>query len=42
LVADGEQVLGDTRPATLASRASLALAYRAAGRLAEAEDLQKR
>jgi tetratricopeptide (TPR) repeat protein len=41
-LADREQLLGDAHPNTLTSRNNLALAYRAAGRLAEAEDLQKR
>jgi len=41
-LADSEQVLGETHPATLASRNNLAYAYRAAGRLAEDEDLQRR
>jgi hypothetical protein len=40
--ADREQVLGGTHPDTLGSRNNLAAAYRAAGRLAEAEELQKR
>ena len=39
---DREQLLGDTHPDTLNSRRNLADAYRAAGRLAEAERLQKR
>lgn len=41
-LADRQQVLGDTHPSTQTSRNNLAMAYRAAGRPAEAEDLQKR
>jgi hypothetical protein len=36
-VADSERLLGDTHPDTLNSRNNLVYAYRAAGRLAEAE-----
>jgi hypothetical protein len=42
LLADRERVLGDTHPDTLTSRGNLAAAYQDAGRLAEAEELQKR
>jgi tetratricopeptide (TPR) repeat protein len=42
LVTDCEQLLGDTDPNTLTSRNSLANAYRAAGRLAEAIPLLER
>ena len=42
LVTDSEQLLGDTHPSILTYRNNLAYAYREAGRLAEAEDLQER
>jgi tetratricopeptide (TPR) repeat protein len=42
LVADREQLLGDTHPDTLATRNNLALAYKAAGRLDEAFSLFER
>jgi hypothetical protein len=41
-LADREQLLGDTHPDTLTSRNNLAMAYRAAGRLAEALPLYER
>ena len=42
LIADCEQVLGDTHPDTLTCRNNLAVAYRDAGRLAEAISLHER
>ena len=42
LLADSEQVLGDTHPDTLTSRNNLGAAYQAAGRLAEAIPLFER